>query len=128
MRAIAAMRVLIVEDNATVRRLIRTIIAGVASEIHECEDGASAFTAYVEYRPDFVLMDIEMKGMDGIAAAVRIKTDYPAANIIMVTSYDDIDLREYAREAGACGYVVKHSLSEIKRVLMALAPPQKPPM
>src|SRR5438270_7894846 len=103
------MTVLIVEDNASVRRLIGRIVASVASEIHECEDGAAALAAYLEYRPDFVLMDIEMKELDGITATLRITTACPAANIIMVTNYDDAELREAARDAGACGYVLKHS-------------------
>jgi CheY-like chemotaxis protein len=115
------MRVLIVEDNASVRRLIRRIVTGVASEIHECEDGAAAVAAYLEHRPDFVLMDIEMKELDGIAATLRIKAACPAANIIMVTNYDDSELREAARDAGACGYVLKHSLLEIKDMLQAWA-------
>jgi CheY-like chemotaxis protein len=115
------MTVLIVEDNASVRRLIRNIVASVAEEIHECEDGAAALAAYLEYRPDVVLMDIAMKELDGIAATVRIKAAYPAAKIIIVTNYDDAELRDAAQNAGACGYVLKHSLLEISEVLQSLA-------
>jgi CheY-like chemotaxis protein len=115
------MTVLIVEDNASVRRLIRSVVASVAEEIHECGDGTTALPAYVEYRPDVVLMDIEMKELDGIAATRRIKAAHPAANIVIVTNYDDADLREAARNAGACGYVLKHSLLEIKDFLQTLA-------
>jgi len=114
------MTVLIVEDNASVRRLIRTIVASVAEEIHECGDGTSALAAYLEFRPDVVLMDIEMKTLDGIAATSQIKTAHPAANIVMVTNYDDIELREAARNAGACGYVLKNNLLEIEHVLQTL--------
>ncbi len=113
-------RILIVEDNASVRRLIRRIVENVADEICECEDGAEALAVYLEYRPDFVLMDIEMKELDGITAALQIKAACPAANIIIVTNYDDAELREAARDAGACAYVLKHSLLEIKDVLQAL--------
>ena len=115
------MTVLIVEDNASVRRLIRSIAASVADEIHECGDGATALAAYLEYRPDVVLMDIEMKELDGIAATSQIKAACPAANIIIVTNYDDAELREAARDAGACGYVLKHSLLEINAFLQTLA-------
>jgi two-component system chemotaxis response regulator CheY len=114
------MTVLIVEDNASVRRLMRSIVARVAHEIYECEDGADAVAAYLEYRPDFVLMDIEMKDLDGIAATKQIKAAHPAAKIIMVTNYDDTELRDAARTAGACGYVLKHSLLEVNGVLRAL--------
>jgi DNA-binding NarL/FixJ family response regulator len=115
------MTVLIVEDNASVRRLIRTIVAKVAGEIHECGDGAAALAAYLEYRPDVVLMDIEMKDLDGIAATMQIKAAHPTANIVIVTNYDDAELREAARNAGACGYVLKHSLLEINDFLKPLA-------
>jgi CheY-like chemotaxis protein len=115
------MRLLIVEDNASVRRLIRSVVASVAEEIHECGDGMTALSAYLEYHPDVVLMDIEMKELDGIAATMRIKAAYPTAKIIMVTNYDDSELREAARNAGACGYVLKHSLLEVTAVLRSLS-------
>jgi CheY-like chemotaxis protein len=116
-----AMRLLIVDDNTSVRRLIRGIVASVAEEIQECESGVTALAAYLEYHPDFVLMDIEMKELDGIAATIQIKAAHPAAKIIMVTNYDDAELREAARDAGACGYVLKHSLLEVNAVLRSLS-------
>ena len=81
--------------------------------------GSAGGLFYLEHRHDFVLMDIEMENVDGITATVRVKSAYPAANI--VTNYDDAELREAARNAGACGYVLKHSLLEIKVVLQTLA-------
>lgn len=120
-RCAGEMRLLIVDDNTSVRRLIRSIVASVAEEIQECESGITALAAYLEYHPDFVLMDIEMKELDGIAATVQIKAAHPAAKIIMVTNYDDAELREAARDAGACGYVLKHSLLEVNAVLRSLS-------
>lgn len=114
------MRILIVDDNASVRLLIRNIVASWAEEIHECEDGEAALAAYLEHRPDVVLMDIEMKEVDGIAATIRIKEAHCAANIVIVTNYDDAELRAAARNAGACGYVLKHNLLEIENALRAL--------
>ena len=115
------MTLLIVDDNISVRRLIRSIVASVAEEIHECESGMTALAAYLEYHPDFVLMDIEMKDLDGIAATMQIKAAHPSAKIIMVTNYDDAELREAARHAGACAYVLKHSLLEVNTVLRSLS-------
>jgi CheY-like chemotaxis protein len=121
LRHAGVMRLLIVDDNTSVRRLIRSIVAGVAEEIHECESGMTALAAYLEYHPDVVLMDIEMKELDGIAATMQIKAAHPAAKIIMVTNYDDAELREAARDAGACAYVLKHSLLEVNTVLRSLS-------
>jgi CheY-like chemotaxis protein len=114
-----AMKLLIVEDNSGVRHLIRSIVASVANEIHECTDGADALALYAAQLPDFVLMDIEMKAVDGITATRRIKKFDPAARIIIVTDYDQPDLREMARLAGACGYVVKENLLKLIELLNA---------
>ena len=61
-----AMTVLIVDDNADVRRVIRRVIADLASEIHECANGAEGLFLFGSHRPDWVLMDIQMPGGDGL--------------------------------------------------------------
>ena len=66
------MTILIVEDNPTVRRLIRRAIAHLTTEIYECGDGADALKAYTEHQPDLVFMDIRMPRMDGLAATRQI--------------------------------------------------------
>ena len=109
--------ILIVEDSPSVRRLIRSIVATLADEIYECEDGADALTAYVAHKPDWTLMDIAMKNMNGITATKLIKDQYPDAKIIIVTNFDEADLRESARQAGACAYVLKENLFEVRRRL-----------
>jgi CheY-like chemotaxis protein len=114
------MRLLIVDDNPGVRRLIRTLVSGVAREIRECADGADALEAYQRERPDFVLMDIQMGALDGLVATRRIVAADPGARVIIVTNYDQPDLREAAREAGACGFVGKENLFELLPLLAML--------
>ena len=111
------MKLLIVEENASVRRLIGAIVANRAYEIHECADGVDALSAYDAHLPDFVLMDMSMKGLDGITATRQIKAAHPAAMVIIVTDYDDAALHEAARSAGACAYVLKENLFEVDRLL-----------
>lgn len=111
------MNVMIVEDNPRMRRLIKNIVSQVADEIYECGDGAEAVAAYGAQRPDYVLMDIEMGVMDGITAVARIKAADPAAKILIVTDYDQVELREAAREVGACGYVMKENLLALIGIL-----------
>ena len=111
------MKLLIVEDNASTRRLIKMIVAGVATKIYECADGAEALGSYIAHRPDFVLMDLAMERMDGITATRQIRASDPAARIIIVTQYDQADLWEAAKAAGACGYVHKENLLEVVRLL-----------
>jgi CheY-like chemotaxis protein len=113
------MSLLIVEDNAKMRRMLKTLVADLASPVHECEDGAEALAVYAAQRPDWVLMDIAMKDLDGISATRRIKAAYPDAKIIIVTGYDEAELRWAAREAGACGYVLKENLIELRQRLQS---------
>ena len=114
------MVLLIVEDNLRMRRLIKSLIADLADAVCECDDGAAAIQLYAERRPDWVLMDIELKCLDGIAASRKIMTDFPDARIVIVTSYDNAGLRRAATEAGACGYVLKDNLAEVRRMLQPL--------
>jgi CheY-like chemotaxis protein len=114
------MKVLIVEDNAGVRRVIKSLVAALAEKVWECANGAGAMALYNRERPDFVLMDIHLEGTDGIAVTQQIKAADPTARIIIVTDYDQPDLREAARKAGASGYVVKENLLELVRLLQSL--------
>lgn len=111
------MKLLIVEDNAQMRRMIRQAVSGVGAEISECKDAETACALYGLILPDFVLMDIEMGAVNGIVATRRIRADYPDARIVIVTSYNDVQLREAARVAGACGYVLKENLFELYQLL-----------
>lgn len=107
------MKLLIVENSLSVRQILKSVVAPVAEEIIECGDGAEAVSLYEAGLPDFVLMDIDLGEMDGITATRRINANDPNAKIIIVTNYDETDLREEARLAGACGYVLKENLLKV---------------
>ena len=113
------MSLLIVEDNPKMRRMLRSLVSDLASDVRECGDGSEALDAYTAYHPDWVLMDIAMQDLDGISATRQIIAVYPEAKIIIVTGCDGADLREAARVAGACGYVLKENLLELRRLLQA---------
>ena len=111
------MKVLIVDDSEPMRRMIKTLISDLAGEIFECSDGSEALAAYQEHRPDLLLMDVKMDGMDGLAATRQIKHLFPQARIIMVSQWEDAPLREAARLAGADAYVGKSDLMPLRRIL-----------
>jgi CheY-like chemotaxis protein len=111
------MNVLIVEDSEPMRRTIRSVIEDLADRIDECTDGQQAMSEFAMHRPDWVLMDIKMGKVDGLAATRQIKAAFPDARVIMVTSYDEQSLRDEARLAGACGYVLKENLRELVKIL-----------
>ena len=109
-------KILIVDDNDNIRRVIRMIVSDLA-DVFECSDGAEAVTAYAVHDPDWVLMDIQMKRVNGIAATKAIKSEWPDARILIVTDYDDSSLREAARRAGASDYVLKEDLLVLREFL-----------
>ena len=114
------MTVLIVDDNPGVRRLLRRVVLDTATTVWECPDGAEALAAYAERLPDIVLMDIRMSRMDGLVATRQIRESHPEARVVMVTDYDDEDLRKAASEAGACGYALKQNLTELSSLIRSL--------
>jgi CheY-like chemotaxis protein len=118
------MKLLIVEDNLPMRRMIRRMVADLADEISECGDGEEAVALYPALRPDWVLMDIEMARLNGIVATRSIKSDFPMARIVIVTNYNDAIMREAAEQAGASGYVLKENLPEVRQFLQPAIPPQ----
>lgn len=111
------LNLLIVEDNRAMRSLIKSIVADLAGDVTECDDGAQALSAYAGCLPDWVLMDIRMREVDGVSATRRIKAAFPDARIVIVTDFDDSKLREAARGAGACEYVTKDNLLDLRRIL-----------
>jgi two-component system response regulator DegU len=108
------MKILIVDDHPGMRELMRSYLPNSFDEIHECEDGSDAVDSYGEHLPDWVLMDWKMKRMNGLVAAQNIIARFPDAKILMVTNYEEKDLRRAAAEAGLCGYVLKDDLQMLR--------------
>jgi len=109
-----AMKVLIVDDNEQARWMIKHYLRELSGEFRECADGAEALSAYADFHPDWVLMDWEMKQVHGLAATRRIIADFPEARILIVTNYDQKDMRQAATEAGAIGFVTKDNLLDLR--------------
>jgi CheY-like chemotaxis protein len=122
------MKLLIVEDNSEMRRLIRSVVAKPADAVFECCDGSEALKAYHEHRPDWVLMDVKMPVVDGIAATRLIKAAFPEARVVMVSQYNDPEMRDAAREAGAVNYLLKDELVKLNGALKSAdgAPKKRP--
>ena len=116
------MKILIVDDSEQVRRTIRAFVSDLAEELCEAADGVEAIVACRTRRPDWVLMDIQMGGMNGITATRHVKAAFPETRVMIVTSFDDPHLREAATQAGASAYVTKDDLFEVRRILMESLP------
>ena len=114
------MIVMIVEDNAKMREMIiKTIRAKFehVERIVECVNGLDAIEQYDQVHPDWVLMDIQMEPMDGLAASRTIMATHPAAKVIIVTNFNDSRYRKAAEDAGVVGFVLKENLSEISDII-----------
>jgi DNA-binding NarL/FixJ family response regulator len=120
------MKLLIVDDSAAMRRCIRDLFLD-ADETFECSDGNQALRAFASHQPDWVLMDIEMKELDGLSAARQIMLHWPKARIIFVTSHDRPRFREAAKQLQAAGYVLKDRLEDINQIIGRDSEGQKPP-
>ncbi|MGG2465249.1 response regulator [Streptomyces sp. RGM 3693] len=104
-----AIRVLLVDDHQVVRRGLRTFLE-VQDDIEvvgEASDGAEGIAATEQLRPDVVLMDIKMPGMDGIEALRQLRTLDNPAKVLVVTSFTEQRTVIPALRAGAAGYVYK---------------------
>ena len=102
-------RVLTADDHLVVRAGLASLIAtepGV-EVVGEASSGIEAIERYAALRPDVVLMDLRMPGMDGVAATRAIRSADPQARIVVLTMYDgDVDIHR-ALVAGATGYLLK---------------------
>ncbi|MBR9990783.1 MAG: response regulator [Gemmatimonadetes bacterium] len=119
-------RVLLVDDNADMRSFIRGIVESVPSLVHECADGEGAVSAYAAVRPDWVLMDVELGGMDGIAATRAIRTIDADAHVVIVTAHAEPEYRRAAADAGACAFVLKENLLDLPGILDGTLPLGEP--
>ncbi len=118
------MKVLIVDDDYLVTRSLRIILSaeGGLHVVGTARDGAEAVGFCEKHRPDAVLMDIRMPGMDGIEATRLIKQRRAETLVMMLTTFKDEALLRQALKAGAAGYVLKSApASEIAGHLRALA-------
>lgn len=115
------MTILIVDDNDGIRRLLRRLMGETATDIWDCKDGLDALAAYADHQPDVVLMDIHMPRMDGLTATRQIQQLNAAARIIIITDYDDEQLRQSAWQAGACAYALKEDLTDLTRLVASVA-------
>lgn len=110
---------MIVDDHQEMRQLLRGTLTKLATDIRECADGSEAVAAFAQERPDWTLMDVAMKGIDGLEATRRIKALFPDARILVLTQHDSPGVRQAARDAGATAFLSKDQLIEIERVLTA---------
>ena len=120
------MRILVADDHPLVRSTICTLLAtrGDWSVCGEAGTGPEAIEKAKKLRPDLILMDISMPGMDGVQATAILRREVPASKVIIVSQNDPRIVGRQARAAGAADFVSKHDLaSKLIPRIAALATP-----
>lgn len=120
------MKVMIVDDHAGVRNMIRQLLAAPGDSFLECATGEAAVQAAREFKPDYVTMDVRLPDLSGLEAARAIRAIHPPSRVIIVTSYDQPFLRQSAIEAGAIACIFKDNLGELRSLLGRGAIPPSP--
>jgi two-component system response regulator DegU len=110
-------KILIVDDDLRMRQMLRQTVANLASAVWEAGDGGEAIAMCATERPDWVLMDIRMKPIDGIRATAAITTRFPEIRVVIVTQHDDAELCAEALRVGARGCVLKEDLSALLEII-----------
>jgi len=102
-------RILVVDDDAKVRKLMRRILTAENHDIEEAEDGSQAYTLANSYQPDVILLDVMMPKMHGFQAATKLKDNERTREIpiIMVTALDDRQSRVRALSIGVEEFITK---------------------
>ena len=102
-------RILSVDDNAMLREGIAAIIESQRDMVlvSQAVNGVEAIQQYRNLKPDVTLMDLRLPDLNGIDAMIAIRTEFPDARVIMLTTFEDDVENQRALEAGASGYLLK---------------------
>lgn len=118
-------RLLLVDDQRLLRDGLRTLL-DLEPDLHvvgEAGNGQEALDAYAALRPDVVLMDVRMPLLDGVEATRRLRSQWPDARVIILTTFDDDEYVFEGLRAGALGYLLKdvsvEELADSIRTVMA---------
>jgi len=100
---------LVVDDEMVVRILVREVLEQSGHEVCEAENGAQALERFIEHRPDIILMDIMMPGMDGFTACSQLRGMVGGSRvpILVMTGLDDAESIAHAYEEGATDFITK---------------------
>ena len=104
-----SLRVLLVDDHDLFRTGLRTLLQDEGFKVVDAASGTDAITACRSFRPDVIVMDVNMPRMSGLEATRLITTEHPRVRVVMLTVAADDERVLDAIRAGACGYMLKNA-------------------
>jgi len=113
----APLRILVADDHGPFRAMLKSFLGAQGAEVVECRNGREALHRFGELAPDWVLMDIEMPVLDGLAATRQLMAGSPRARVVILTQHNDDQSRAAAREAGACAFLPKDEFELLTAML-----------
>ena len=122
----AIRKILIVDDSPTERHVLNDMLTKAGFEVVASDNGEDAIHKSKHLKPDLILMDVVMPGLDGIEATKLIRKDQPECRVVLVSGSIFVDRRdeglEAARAAGASAYVIKSRAAlDLAEVVVAVA-------
>lgn len=120
---VETIEVVLADDHDLVRTGIKAILLGIpgVKVVAEARDGEELLAVLESVRPDVVVTDISMPGMDGLAALERIKSRHPGVRVLVLSMFESADFIKRAVASGASGYVLKgSSADELEQALRAI--------
>ncbi len=100
-------KILIVDDEKMIRIVLSKVLSKAGYEIFEAENGKEALEKYEQYKPDLVLLDFQLPGMNGLEVLEELKEDNDSLIVIMLTAYGNIKNAVHAMKLGAYDYLAK---------------------
>jgi len=102
-----AHRILVADDDADTLEGLTTLLAGWGYEVEQARDGDEAFQRALAFRPDLVIADLVMAGMDGLSLAGALQQDLPSATVVILTGHATVDTAVSAMKRGVYDYITK---------------------
>lgn len=128
-----AKKLMIVDEHAVSRRLVRQAATTAHDTVMECASPAEALMAVGVFKPDCVMMGVSLPAPGAFRAIKSIRKTHPEVRVLAVSTFPEEQLRQAAADAGAAGYVTAENLSELfllaapERVVLSVAPRRSPP-
>jgi len=112
------MKLMIVDDHASTREMIRKFLCLPGIDFYECSSGNEALRCARSYQPDWITVDVNMPGLNGFQLAEALREQNPRAHVVIVTGYNEPHFPKLSNAVGAVGLVCKENLMTLHMMLI----------